>query len=326
MPRNFKTFLRTDIANAIVALLIATALFFYVSNSVGSTGGGISSPFGPMSSSNETKEITIPVRVDYDENQYFVTGAPRQITITVKAAHGVITSISNSNSVMAVLDLTNLNIGKHQVNFKIVGVDNKLVQSINPTNATVEIAEGDRKTLPIDADYQRNNLAEGVTEQSFSISTNQATVIGSKSQIATVSQIVAFMDIPQNTDSNRNDSVALQALDANGNPVDGVQISPSSVTARLTVNNSSDSDNENASAQVPITINPINGDASLFSIVPNLQVANISGSEANVNAISTVVVTVDLSTVALGTPISYSLTANNVVVDPKMVEITVAAL
>lgn len=326
MPRNFKTFLRTDIANAIIALIIAMALFFYVSGSVGSTGGGISSPFGPMSSSNETKEITIPVRVDYDENQYFVTGAPRQITITVKAAHGVITSISNSNSVMAVLDLSNLNIGKHQVNFKIVGIDNKLVQSINPANATIEIAEGDKKTLPINSDYQRNNLAEGVTEKSFSISTNQATVVGNKAQVAAVSQIVAFMDIPQNTDSDRNDSVALQALDANGNAVDGVQISPSTVTARLTVNNSSNSTSENTSAQVPITINPINGDASMFSIIPNLQVANITGSEASVNAISSVVVTVDLSTVALATPTSYTLTANNVVVDPKMVEITVNPL
>ena len=336
MLKNLKSFLRTDIANILVALVTASGLFFYVSQSMAPTNGGLSNPFGsifnPSANSNE-ENIVIPVSVIYDENKYFVTGAPREITITVTAAPAVINTIKSSNSATAVLDLRNLSNGKHQVDFEIRGVASNLIKSINPSNTTIDIAESDRKTLSIDADYQRNNLAEGVTEKSFGISANEATVIGDKSQIATVARIVAFLEIPENTDSDVSKSVNLQAQDANGNIVQGVQVSPSNVTASLTVNNPNNPNNSNDESEnattaltVPVTINAINGDVSMFSIIPSLQSANITGKEEDVRVVDSIVVTVDLSTITSETNGVYPLEASNVTVDPKNVQVTITPL
>ncbi len=179
-----------------------------------------------------------PVTVDIigqDPRLVITSDLPPQVTITLSAPQSIWTRITNEQvSVRAVADLSGLKAGKYNVPIQIqVGIRPAAVVSYTPRSFTVSLEELTTRTFNIQLAV-KGDPAVGFQAEASSLSQNAATVSGPKSAVDKVAQVAASLDLTGTTETI-NRTITLQALDANGNTVTGVSISPDRVTAQQVI-------------------------------------------------------------------------------------------
>jgi YbbR domain-containing protein len=176
-----------------------------------------------------------PVTVDIvgqDPRLVITSDLPPQVSITLSAPQSIWTRITNEQvAVRAVADLSGLKAGKYNVPITVqVGIRPVEVITYNPRSFSVTLEELTSRTLPIQF-VAHGDPAVGFLAEASTLSQNTATISGPKSAVDRVSQVVAELDLTGATETI-NRSITIQALDAAGNPVTGVTITPDHVTAQ----------------------------------------------------------------------------------------------
>lgn len=218
----------------VLSLGLAALLFAWVtSQNLGATHSN--SQTAEQTAVADTKEtLKTNLQVDSDQDVYYVTGYPRQVSITIEGPSANVSAARNMRNFRVYIDVRKLKVGTHTVKIKQSGLNRSLKYSIKPETVKIKIATRKDKTFPIQANYKTSRIADGYLVGTPSISPSTVRVSGAKSEVSRVREVVAKLDISNNTKDNYEQEVLLDALDKDGNTVD-VLLTPQTAHVKLPI-------------------------------------------------------------------------------------------
>jgi YbbR domain-containing protein len=181
---------------------------------------------------NVERTRTVPLEViGQDANLILMSNLPTQIRVTMRAPRSVADRISNTeNSIHAWIDLTGVGTGTH-----VVPVQTRILESYHPVRLMQVSPESVVVTLEplvsrkMDVKVTINGEpALGYQKGLPSRKPTYVTLSGPESLVAQVAEVYAALDISDATETVKEE-LPLLAIDANGQPVYGVTITPSKI-------------------------------------------------------------------------------------------------
>ncbi len=180
----------------------------------------------------------IPIKYTNIRDDLVLVGpATDQAALQVRAPTSHLASQAVSPSVLeATADLAGLGEGVHNVDVKAQSLDKTaLVVGCSPARVVVRLEERVRREFDVRAELvDPDSVPPGYATAPPTASPERATVVGPRSLVDQVTAVVARVWLRGSKQALEN-PVALVALDANGEAVGGVDITPTSVTVRVGV-------------------------------------------------------------------------------------------
>jgi YbbR domain-containing protein len=155
---------------------------------------------------------------------------PNEVSLTLRAPTSIWNSLLGEKvPVRAIIDLSGLGEGMHTVPVQIqIGIKPIEIRKYNPRSVTLEIEPLSTQTMDIRIIYQ-GNLPVGYQSTAPQLSQTVAFVSGAKSIVDQVSEIRAVIKLTD-VKTSINQTITLQPVNANGQIVTGVSVSPEKVT------------------------------------------------------------------------------------------------
>ncbi|MFF2501426.1 YbbR-like domain-containing protein [Peribacillus sp. NPDC058075] len=218
----------------IVAFALAALLFISINFEMESDKKSLGLSTAPEIST-ETIE-NVPVEVYYDRENLVVSGVPETVDVTLKGAKSLLINAKNQRDFKVYVDLSDpaISMGDRTVTFKISELNEKLVATIDPEYAEVNVQERVTKEFSVEAEYNSSLLEEGYTAGQPTVSPKTVKITGAKDAIEQISYVKANLEISKGLSETVNGKATVKALDRDLNKLD-VTIEPSSVAVSLKV-------------------------------------------------------------------------------------------
>ncbi|MFJ7941244.1 YbbR-like domain-containing protein [Peribacillus sp. NPDC096622] len=218
----------------IVAFALAALLFISINFEMESDKKSLGLSTAPEIST-ETIE-NVPVEVYYDRENLVVSGVPETVDVTLKGAKSLLINAKNQRDFKVYVDLSDpaISMGDRTVTFKISELNEKLVATIDPEYAEVNVQERVTKEFSVEAEYNSSLLEEGYTAGQPTVSPKTVKITGAKDAIEQISYVKANLEISKGLNETVNSKATVKALDRDLNKLD-VTIEPSSVAVSLKV-------------------------------------------------------------------------------------------
>jgi YbbR domain-containing protein len=182
---------------------------------------------------NEEQILNRPVPIEIigqDPSLQIMGTITRNVTLVLRAPQSAWNQLNNDpESVRAWVDLSNLGPGTHDVPVQ-VQITPPLVRVIsqNPQQLSITLDNVISETFPVNI-MIRGTLPVGYQAQTPQINPSQVTVTGPESLVAEVSEVRVSLDITNANQNITRDETPL-LLDAQGQAVSGLTVSPTSVS------------------------------------------------------------------------------------------------
>jgi YbbR domain-containing protein len=187
---------------------------------------------------DETRPLPYPVPVEIvgqDPSLVINSTIPKEVEVTLRAPQSVWNDLDDDPSLVhVILDLSGLSDGEHVSDLQIQ-VDARPVQilSTSPKSVSFTLESIATKPLPVDVTLV-GEAAIGYQIGEAVIDPQEVVIAGAESQV----QKVARTRISVNLDGVRENvdrTLTVEVLDENGDPVDGITVSPESIQVSLPV-------------------------------------------------------------------------------------------
>ena len=175
----------------------------------------------------------MPLKVNVS-SKYFVEGYPENVKVKINGPAALVQTAENTKNFQAYADLEGLKPGKHTVKLKVSGVSHELSANVQPEKVTVTISKKATATFPIQVRFDSTLIGNGYAAGIASSNYSRAKVIGSRSSINAVTNVVANVSLPEGVQHSVTQNVTLEALDENGKPLN-VVIEPTMVKATVPI-------------------------------------------------------------------------------------------
>ena len=229
----------------------------------------------------------------YNEELYVVEGLPETVDITLVGQRRHIFLAKQSPSKGVSVDLTGLKPGNHKVTLKYTQRLKSLDYKLDPENVTVTIYEkvSDTRTLTYDI-LHKDNLDKKLYISNIELDRTDVIIKGADYKLKQVASVKALVDVNEIPNPKAGEiglkDVPLVAYDTDGKILDGVEIVPKTVTAKLTITS--------PSKEVPVKVVP-KGDLafgkSIKSMVLSTTLVTVYGEQAAVDEIEELEVEID---------------------------------
>ncbi|MFJ7755937.1 CdaR family protein [Peribacillus muralis] len=218
----------------IVAFALAALLFISINFEMESDKKSLGLSTAPEIST-ETIE-NVPVEVYYDRENLVVSGVPETVDVTLKGAKSLLINAKNQRGFKVYVDLSDpeISMGNRTVTFKISDLNEKLVATIDPEYAEVNVQERVTKDFKVEAEYNTSLLEDGYTAGQPTVSPQTVKITGAKDAIEQISYVKANLEISKGQNETVNGKATVKALDRDLNKLD-VTIEPASVAVSLKV-------------------------------------------------------------------------------------------
>ncbi|MFC6323022.1 CdaR family protein [Companilactobacillus baiquanensis] len=227
-----KKIINSNYFYAFISLCCAIWLFVAVSSpGVGSTRDSNQSS---TSTANTKATMTVPLQVQANTNDYYITGYPESVKITLEGPSALITATKNTQNFNVYLDLKGYETGQHRVQVKVSGLNNELTYTVKPKYVTVNIQKRKTKTFTVNAEFNKSFLAEGYQAGTASISPNTVTATGAASEVKKIDRVIVEAVLPKGIKSTFDQEVLVQALDKNGKTL-SVTLDPQTVHVKIPI-------------------------------------------------------------------------------------------
>lgn len=303
----------------IVSILLAALLFLYVSYE---NSRMISSydPGGGASISTEETVTSVPIEINVDTNQYFVSGIPESASVTLKGPQAVITQFLATNELVTQTpDLNQLGVGNHEISLTVKYLPNRVEADIMPASIDISVEEKVVREYNIEVLYEDNIFAEGANVGEPQLSQSTAVVSGRASEMAEVDRVVAV--IPpgrQPYSENINGTFSLAAYNSQNDIVD-VSIEPSEINVVIPL--------ESNEKIVPIELEAAGGsddyDYEIRIASDQMDEVVLRGPESVLENIDSLTVPVDLTGITNSTTRTIDLPRPEGVNDMSLSTVTV---
>lgn len=184
-------------------------------------------------STQKSATVTVPLKVNVS-SKYFVEGYPENVKVKINGPAALVQTAENTKNFQAYADLEGLKPGKHTVKLKVSGVSHELSANVQPEKVTVTISKKATATFPIQVRFDSTLIGNGYAAGIASSNYSRAKVIGSRSSINAVTNVVANVSLPEGVQHSVTQNVTLEALDENGKPLN-VVIEPTTVKATVPI-------------------------------------------------------------------------------------------
>ena len=187
---------------------------------------------------DEVRAYPTPIKVEVvgqDPNLVVSGVIPDQVQISLRAPRSVWDQlIARPDSIRAVLDLSGLSAGQHNLNLQIqVGIRPVRVITVSPTNVPLTLEPLVTRTLDVDLSLL-GQPATGYQAGDAVLEPKQVVIAGPESVISQVAHLRVTVRLDGIRDSV-DQSLPIEALDQNNKPVTGISIHPDSAHVTLPV-------------------------------------------------------------------------------------------
>lgn len=197
-----------NIAIKIFALILATVLWMYVMNE--------QNP--PIEAS-----FTIPIEMRNLSAGLMLVDAPETVRIKVRGPRSVVVGVS-SKDITCYIDLKDLKEGRHTLKVNAAIPQFLELIEVNPDKAAVRIDVSSARQFPIEVRV-KGTAASGTMVGKALVNPAQVRLEGPKGQLDLVDKVIAVVDIT-GKDTDINTQVPLQAINRDGNEIEGLTIIP----------------------------------------------------------------------------------------------------
>ncbi len=189
---------------------------------------------------NEENVYPNPVPVNIlglDPGLVMTSSSPQAATITLIAPHSIWNLLTKaSGTVSATIDLSGLQAGSHNVKVQVM-VDPSLkpvnVVEVAPADISVTLETLATRTLPV-ALVINGSPSIGYELGIQALSQDYVTVSGPESLVQQIYKMSATVNADQ-VQSDIHQTVTIQPLDVNANPINGLTVTPNQVTVTVPV-------------------------------------------------------------------------------------------
>ncbi len=190
------------------------------------------------SNPDETNTLPAPIPIEFigqEAGLVQTATLPTSVEVTLRAPKSVWGQIlDDPASIRAIVDMTGLTAGMHTLEVAIqVNARPVRVLSVSPRTVDLILEPLASRTLPVNL-VVSGEPALGYQAGEPVLTPAEAAVSGPASLVAQVTSLRADLDLT-NTRENLETSLPLVALDSNGNPLNGLTISPKTVGVSVPV-------------------------------------------------------------------------------------------
>jgi len=193
-----------------------------------------------VTESDPTESRTYPKALEMnviglDPNLMIVNDITSQVTLTLRAPSTVLDQLENdSNLINVTLDLSGLDAGVHTLTPQVdINLTPAEVVRMNPSTVFIKLDSVISEEFAIQV-KRMGSPAIGFELETHELSTEQALVTGPQSVIESIDQVLVEVDI-ENVSEDIQRTLEVRAYDSEGNEIEGVTISPSSIQVNLPV-------------------------------------------------------------------------------------------
>ncbi len=208
----------------------------------------------------------------YNEELYVVEGLPKTVDITLVGQRRHIFLAKQSPSKGVSVDLTGLKPGNHKVTLKYAQRLKSLDYRLDPSIVTVTIYEkvSDTRSLSYDV-LHKDSLDKKLYISDIQLDRTGVIIKGADYKLKQVASVKALVDVDEIPNPKAGEielkDVPLVAYDTNGKILDGVEIVPKTVTAKITITS--------PSKEVPIKVIP-EGDLAFGKSISSMELSTTS--------------------------------------------------
>lgn len=304
--------------SGLLALLFALLLFFNA-NSNGNSAN--------TATNNQVYDemlYNIPVKLEYDENKYFVSGYEDSVTVHLSSANRIQLNLEtneDTRNFRVEADLTNLSPGTSEVPLRVTGISSAVTAELDPATITVTIENKVTKSFDVEAQIPESFNTEGYKVDSISISPKTVEITTGEGTMAEIAKVVApLTNVTQSADTIRQ-TVNVQALDSKGQVLSIENPAPQvKVTVKLSL------PKKEVAVKIVSTGSPPS-DVTGYTFNTSEQMVEISGSNSVLETIDSLEVPVDISDIRSSTRKTVNIPANgDYTVNPSQIEVTITPL
>ena len=277
--------LENKLSVSIVALLLALFMFVNANN--------VFEDMNLFNDEGENQENTefiegVPVEVLYDEESYYVSGVPQEVTVELGGANSNVKRLQATRNFEVVLDLRNREPGEYEVFFTVNGLPENVSGTVQPETANVTIQNLVTQTFEVQAEVSEGRVGSSYQLDSVNVEPSTVTVSGGESTMNRIQYVRAMMTDTSGITEERVEEAEVSAFDAQYNKLD-VEIEPSTVRIEIDVNE--------LSKEVPVyqeTTGEVADGNRLSDVELNHDTIDIYGDRETLSSISSVTAEVDV--------------------------------
>ncbi len=277
--------LENKLSVSIVALLLALFMFVNANN--------VFEDMNLFNDEGENQENTefiegVPVEVLYDEESYYVSGVPEEVTVELGGANSNVKRLQATRNFQVVLDLRNREPGEYEVFFTVNGLPENVSGTVQPETTNVTIQNLVTQTFEVQAEVSEGRVGSSYQLDSVNVEPSTVTVSGGESTMNRIQYVRAMMTDTSRVTEERVEEAEVSAFDAQYNKLD-VEIEPSTVRIEIDVNE--------LSKEVPVyqeTTGEVADGNRLSDVELNHDTIEIYGDRETLSSISSVTAEVDV--------------------------------
>lgn len=266
---------------------------------------------------NKNAEILYkqPVVAEYNEEAYVIEGLPETVDVTLIGRTSDLYLARQYTSNLSIsVDLRGLTPGSHKVKLNysqgmktLKSIDYK----IDPSTANIVVYEKVSETRELDYDVlHKDNLDNTLILDSVDLSRNDVIIKGASYKLKQVATVKALVDVDHISNPKVGvftlKEIPLIAYDANGVPVDMIEIVPNSIDAQIKISS--------PSKEVALQVIPKGELAfgkSIKEFTPSITKVTIYGEESVINKIDSIPVEIDVTNLSNDKTFNVNITKPN---------------
>ena len=218
----------------IIALAFAILLFTYVNSSNNRTQ--TTSGFDGLSASTTDTIFDVPIVVEIDQDNYYVTGFPETVSVEISGPSSIVLNTKTTkNFDIVATDLDSLGVGTHTIELVAEGLSPQLDYNILPEEVTITIEEKKVETFSVEVEFDDSLIDSGYKAGIPTLNYETVELTGTAATIAQVEEVKVVVNEEEGVTEDIVQTLPILVSDAQGNELD-VNLNPSEVTVNIPVN------------------------------------------------------------------------------------------
>lgn len=267
-----------------VSLILAVLLFLYVD----SESTAIISDSAEVLYGQE-------VKVTYNNKSYVVEGLPEDVDVTLIGRKVDLYLAKQLSGGIVTADLSNLGEGMHTIKLNYDCSINSVEYKLDPSvvNVTIYPKVSQTRTASIDI-INKNKLDKRLSIKNVELENPEIVIKGAEHVLNEVSTVKALVDVNKIVNPEIGtlnfDEVKLVAYDSNGEVIKGLEVEPSKLSAKITINS--------PSKELPIKVIPtgeLEFGKAIDSITTDVTKVTVYGDQDVLDGLDYIPIEVDVS-------------------------------
>lgn len=216
-----------------LSFVISLLLFAYVYSE--NYGWSTSTSNSSISTSKRETISNVPIQVNIDTDEYFISGLPETVVLTLTGPESVLVqTISAADYRIVTEDLDELGPGNHTIQLTAENLSNEIDYAITPSRVNVVIEERVAIESTVEVRFDESLVdplyLAGVPE----LSADTVTLTGPASTISRVNSVYVTVAAENGLTNTVNMNTVVQVVDASGNKLN-VSVDPQEISVRIPI-------------------------------------------------------------------------------------------